>query len=310
MKLSIVVPCYNEEEALLLTHQVLVSLFADLVAKNLIEPEGEIIYVDDGSVDRTWEIIERLQGGSDLVSGLKLSRNVGHQRALLAGLFNASGDAVISIDADLQDDVTVIEQMIIDYHSGSEIVYGIRAGRPHDTFFKRASARYFYQLMGFLGAPSKHNHADFRLMSQRAIESLKSFKEANIYLRGMVPLIGLKHSFVEYKRSQRNAGTTKYTLGKMISLALEGITSFSTKPLRIITVIGLSVFIVSLILTLWVLWIKFQAGNAMPGWASTALPIYFLGGIQLFCIGILGEYIGKIYQEVKARPRYIVEKKI
>jgi len=310
MKLSIVVPCYNEEEALLLTHQVLVSLFADLVAKNLIEPEGEIIYVDDGSVDRTWEIIERLQGGSDLVSGLKLSRNVGHQRALLAGLFNASGDAVISIDADLQDDVTVIEQMIIDYHSGSEIVYGIRAGRPHDTFFKRASARYFYQLMGFLGAPSKHNHADFRLMSQRAIESLKSFKEANIYLRGMVPLIGLKHSFVEYKRSQRNAGTTKYTLGKMISLALEGITSFSTKPLRIITVIGLSVFIVSLILTLWVLWIKFQAGSAMPGWASTALPIYFLGGIQLFCIGILGEYIGKIYQEVKARPRYIVEKKI
>jgi len=310
MKLSIVVPCYNEEEALLLTNRALLSLFSDLLAKGLIESDSEIIYVDDGSQDRTWDMIEALQQGSEYVGGLKLSRNVGHQSALLAGLFSAEGDAVVSIDADLQDDISVIEKMIIDYKNGSEIVYGLRKDRRHDTFFKRSSAHYFYQLMAYFGTPYKHNHADFRLMSRRAIESLKGFKESNLYLRGIIPLIGLKHSFVEYSRKKRNAGTTKYTLGKMISLAIEGITSFSTKPLRIITVIGLSIFMVSLVFTLWAFWTKFYTGSAIPGWASTVLPIYFFGGVQLFCIGILGEYVGKIYQEVKARPRYIVEKKI
>ncbi len=310
MKLAVVVPCYNEEDVLPSSHQTLVSLLIKLCDKGLIHKNSHILYVDDGSIDNTWALIEGFCSNSTPAKGLKLSRNVGHQNALLAGLEAAEGEAIVSIDADLQDDPNAIEDMLLEFNTGSDIVYGIRKDRSRDTLFKRISARYFYKFMAALGATKGHNHADFRLMSRRAIDALSNFEEINLYLRGIVPLIGFRHSYVEYERQERQAGTTKYSLAKMLSLGLEGITSFSIKPLRIITAIGLCISLASVFLTIWALYVKFHNSNAVPGWASTVLPIYFIGGVQLFSIGVIGEYVGKIYQEVKARPRYIIEKKI
>lgn len=310
MKLAIVVPCYNEEEVISETANRLLSLLARLSSAGKISPQSMIYFVDDGSKDRTWTMIDQLSQKHWQIAGIKLSRNRGHQNALLAGLLTAGGNAIVSVDADLQDDIDVIEAMVDDYHRGIDIVYGVRKKRETDTFFKRLTAETFYSLIRLVGAESVYNHADYRLMSRRALESLREFQEVNLYIRGMVPLLGFKTSTVHYDRRERFAGQTKYPLKKMIALALDAITSFSVVPLRIITLTGFVVFAGTMGISVWILWARFFTRNAIPGWASTVLPMYFLGGIQIFCIGILGEYMGKIYREVKARPRYIIEQVI
>ena len=267
------------------------------------------------SLEELETIVNRLESGDlpleeslELFErGVKLSRNRGHQNALLAGLLSADGDAVVSIDADLQDDVAVIEQMVDEYRRGIDIVFGVRKRRDTDTFFKRATARAFYGLMGWLGAGSVSDHADFRLMSRRAIEALGQFREVNLFLRGIVPLLGFRTAVVEYDRGERFAGESKYPLKKMLAFALEGVTSFSVVPLRLITLIGFSVFALTVAMTLWVLWVRVFTDEAVPGWASTVLPLYFVGGVQILCLGVIGEYLGKIYAEVKARPRYFID---
>lgn len=309
-RLDIIVPCYNEEEVLPETARRLTALLEGLAAAERIGPGSRIVFVDDGSRDRTWELIEGLARDNLSVSGIKLSHNRGHQNALLAGLFTADGDVLISVDADLQDDIQVIPEMLDSYKRGAQVVFGVRNDRTTDSFFKRATAQGFYALMRSLGAESIPNHADFRLMSRRAIEALQSFREVNLFLRGIVPLIGFKSAVVYYSRSARFAGETKYPLRKMIALALEAITSFSVVPLRFITFIGFAVFAFSCLMAARTLWIRLLTTQAVPGWASTLLPIYFLGGVQLMCLGVVGEYLGKIYQEAKARPRYIIEKSI
>ena len=308
MKLGIVVPCYNEEEVIHETAKRLLVLVSRLVAAGKIAADSKIFFVDDGSRDRTWSLIEELSRQSSTVAGIKLSRNRGHQNALIAGLFTAEGDVLVSIDADLQDDIDVIEQMVDESRRGIDIVYGVRKKRDSDTFFKRFTAETFYHLIRRLGAESIHNHADYRLMSRRAIEGLRRFDEVNLFLRGIVPLIGYPSSIVYYDRSERFAGESKYPLKRMIGLALDAITSFSVVPLRIITLTGFVVFAGTMVMSGWILWIKIFTDQAVPGWASTVLPLYFIGGIQILCIGVLGEYLGKVYSEVKARPRYIVEK--
>ncbi|TFG67466.1 MAG: glycosyltransferase [Anaerolineales bacterium] len=309
-KLGIIVPCYNEGPLLRETTRQLSNVLERLVAAEAISPDSRIYYVDDGSTDSTWTLVETLCDESECVAGIKLSRNQGHQNALLAGLFTVEADALITVDADLQDDIDVIDKMVENYKEGADIVYGVRADRSADTLFKRATANTFYRMMSMLGVDTVSNHADYRLMSRRAIEALKEFHEVNLFLRGIVPLIGFKSAIVSYKRSERMSGQSKYTLRKMLSLALEGVTSFSVTPLRIITGFGLLVFVFSISMILYVLSIKMFTNTAVPGWASTVLPIYLLGGIQIFCIGIIGEYIGRIYREVKARPRYIIERYI
>lgn len=309
-KLGIIVPCYNEGPLLRETTRQLSNVLERLVAAEAISPDSRIYYVDDGSTDSTWTLVETLCDESECVAGIKLSRNQGHQNALLAGLFTVEADALITVDADLQDDIDVIDKMVENYKEGADIVYGVRDDRSADTLFKRATANIFYRMMSMLGVDTVSNHADYRLMSRRAIEALKEFHEVNLFLRGIVPLIGFKSAIVSYKRSERMSGQSKYTLRKMLSLALEGVTSFSVTPLRIITGFGLLVFVFSISMILYVLSIKMFTNTAVPGWASTVLPIYLLGGIQIFCIGIIGEYIGRIYREVKARPRYIIERYI
>jgi glycosyltransferase involved in cell wall biosynthesis len=308
MKIGIVVPCYNEEEVLPITAERLLALLKRLVESDKISADSKIFFVDDGSKDQTWSIIEMLLNKSRHISGIKLSRNQGHQNALLAGLFTADGDALISIDADLQDDIEVIEQMVEEYRHGIDIVYGVRKKRDFDGFFKRLSAEIFYKFMNQLGAESVYNHADYRLMSRRAIEALKNFNEINLFLRGIVPLLGFRTSIAYYDRKTRFAGQSKYTFKKMIALALDGITSFSIRPLRIITFLGFVIFALTTVMIFWILWSRLFSNTIVPGWASTVLPMYLLGGIQILCIGVLGEYLGKIYREVKARPRYIIEK--
>jgi glycosyltransferase involved in cell wall biosynthesis len=308
MNLGIVVPCYNEEEVLPETARRLLALLEGLMASGRAGAQSKIYFVDDGSKDRTWPLIEELSQGSAHVAGIKLARNCGHQHALLAGLFTAEGDALVSIDADLQDDISVIERMVDDFHDGVQIVYGVRKQRTTDSFLKRATAQGFYRLMSLLGAESVYNHADYRLMSRRAIEELKQFKEVNLFLRGLIPLIGFSSSIAYYDRTQRFAGESKYPLKKMIALALDAITSFSIVPLRLITLTGFLVFMGTVFISFWVIYIRFFTDTAVPGWASTVLPIYFVSGIQILCIGIIGEYLGKIYREVKGRPRYIIEK--
>lgn len=305
--LSIVVPCYNEQEVLEETTRRLLQLMDRLQDTQRISGESEIVYVDDGSKDRTWPIIESLVKADPRVRGIKLSRNRGHQNALVAGLMASRGGAVVSIDADLQDDVEAIARMVDRFLAGADIVYGVRSKRERDTWFKRTTAAAFYKLMSLLGAESVNNHADFRLMSRRALEALRNYSEINLFLRGLIPMLGFRTEIVEYERQERFAGTSKYPLRKMLAFALEGITSFSVFPLRIITMIGFSVFIFTVIMTLWILWVRFFSDRAVPGWASTVLPLYFIGGIQILCLGIVGEYIGKVYQEVKRRPRYIIE---
>jgi polyisoprenyl-phosphate glycosyltransferase len=305
--LSIVVPCFNEESVLLETYSRLDALRTQLIENGKISRQSEIIFVDDGSRDQTWPIIDSWVRDGAPVVGVKLSRNCGHQNALLAGLSCARGDAVITIDADLQDDEAAIERMVDAFHDGNEIVYGVRARRDLDTWFKRTSARSFYKMMSVLGVKTVFDHADYRLLSRRAIQYLEQFSEVNLFLRGVVPLLGLRSTVIRYDRRARFAGDSKYPLGKMLEFALNGVTSFSIAPLRAITLLGFLVSLICLFFAGWALAVKFTSANAVPGWASTILPIYFLGGIQLFCAGVLGEYVGKIYMEIKKRPRFLIE---
>jgi glycosyltransferase involved in cell wall biosynthesis len=308
--LGIVVPCFNEEEVLLETARRLTTLLRALITDGRVAVSSQVVFVDDGSRDHTWEIIEGLATSDTLVGGIKLSRNRGHQNALLAGLYTCDAEVLLSVDADLQDDLQAIPEMVRAYARGADIVYGVRNDRASDGFFKRATAHAFYRLISALGAESVYNHADFRLMSRRAVEALKSFREVNLFLRGMVPLIGFKSAIVYYTRSERFAGESKYPLRKMIALALDAVTSFSIAPLRLITGLGFVVFLLSAAMGMWTLWVRLFTDRAVPGWTSTLLPIYLLGGLQILCVGVLGEYLGRVYQETKARPRYIIEKHV
>lgn len=308
MRLSLVVPCYNEEEALPITVPRLADLMGDLIARGKIAGDSNIWFVDDGSKDATWRVIESYTRNSDLFVGVKLSRNRGHQNALLSGLLSADGDAVISIDADLQDDLSVIEKMVDAYAEGYEIVYGVRKARDTDTWFKRWTALRYYGLLRSLGVNIIPNHADFRLMGRQSLAALGQYAEVNLFLRGIIPQLGFRATSVFYDRLDRVAGESKYPLGKMIKLALDGITSFSPVPLRLIAGLGGIICLFSLAMGVWAVAIRLFTDRALPGWASTTVPIYLLGGVQLLCIGILGEYVAKIYSETKGRPRYLIEK--
>jgi polyisoprenyl-phosphate glycosyltransferase len=306
--LSIVVPCFNEELVLRETCRRLDAVRQDLVQRGKISAASDIVFVDDGSSDGTWELIAELAGTARGVHGVKLSRNCGHQNALLAGIHAARGDAIVTIDADLQDDEQAIERMVDAFDAGHEVVYGVRASRASDTWFKRATARAFYRGMAVMGVQTVYDHADFRLLSRRAFEYLQRFGETNLFLRGIVPLLGLRSCTVTYDRRIRFAGESKYPLRRMLEFAWNGVTSFSAAPLRAIAMLGFALSALCGALTLWALAVKLLTASAVPGWASTILPIYFLGGVQLLCIGVLGEYIGKIYTEVKRRPRFFVER--
>jgi polyisoprenyl-phosphate glycosyltransferase len=308
MKLSLVVPCYNEEEALPYTAPALEKLMLDLIARQKISADSNVWLIDDGSLDGTWRQIHALVGRSALFVGIKLSRNRGHQNALLAGLLSADGDAVISIDADLQNDLSVIEQMIETHQAGYEIVYGVRKARDTDTWFKRWSALRYYRLLRKVGVEIVPNHADFRLMGRDSINALGMHQEVNLFLRGLIPQLGYCTTSVFYDCKDRVAGQSKYTLRKMVALALDGITSFSFVPLRLIAGLGGLVCLLSLLMVLFVLGVRLFTDRALPGWASITVPIYLLGGVQLLCVGILGEYVGKTYAETKGRPRYLIEK--
>lgn len=306
--LSLVIPCYNEEEVLPETIARLNPILTDLVNKKLISSLSTILLVDDGSRDRTWDIIETMNTQHATVRGLKLAKNAGHQNALLAGLMHAKNDSdcVISVDADLQDDLNAIEEFIIKFHEGYEVVYGVRQSRSSDTFFKRSTAQGFYKLMHSMGVNVIYNHADYRLMSKRVLENLAEFKEVNLFLRGLIPLIGFKSTEVYFDRSERFAGESKYPLKKMLSFAFDGITSFSVRPIRLISLLGSSMFLFSLLIAAYVLISKFF-GFVIIGWSSLMISIWFIGGAQLLALGLIGEYIGKIYQEVKQRPKYTIE---
>ncbi len=307
MQLAIVVPCYNEQEVLPETSRRLLGVLERLVGEGLADAASRIYFVDDGSRDRTWAVIEELARVHPQVRGIKLSRNRGHQNALVAGLFTAEGDAVVSIDADLQDDVEVIREMVLRHREGCDIVYGVRSDRRVDGLL-RYPALLHYRLLRLLGAEVVLDHADFRLMSRRAVEALREYREVNLYVRGIVPMLGFKTATVAYERAERFAGESKYPLRKLAGLAFQGITSFSAAPLRLITALGLAVCAGSFALVLWALWIRLFTDQIVPGWASTVVPIYFLGGVQLLCVGVIGEYLSKIYLEVKARPRFLIER--
>jgi len=309
--LAIVVPCYNEKEVLPNTAEQLLGLVRGLSEKGAISKKSKIVFVDDGSKDCTWELIENLcKENPENFSGIKLSKNKGHQNALLCGLFSVRefADASISIDADLQDDISVIEEMLIMYGAGCEIVYGVRSNRKKDSFFKRATAHGFYRFMHFLGADIIYNHADFRLMGKSALNALAEYKEVNLFLRGIVPMLGYKTGIVYYERRERLAGESKYPLYKMLRFAIEGITSLSTKPIRLITMLGISIFIISLGMIAYSVYQYFHQATE-PGWSSLICSIWSLCGLLLLSIGVVGEYVGKIYLETKQRPRFIVEKK-
>jgi glycosyltransferase involved in cell wall biosynthesis len=307
--LSIVVPCYNEQEVLPTTLKRLVEVREKLIIEGFICSDSTITFVDDGSRDQTWQLIEDGARQHAGVHGIKLSKNSGHQNALVAGLFTVKSDMVVSVDADLQDDLGAIREMLIKYHTGIDIVYGVRSHRDSDTFFKRLSAEYFYRLLKVLGVDVVFNHADYRLMSRAAIEALKQYKEVNLYLRGIIPQLGFSTGTVSYKRAERFAGESKYPLRKMLALAWNGLTSFSPSPLRWITLIGFIMSLFSFGIGGWALTATLFFHTAIPGWASTVIPMYFLGGIQLLSVGIIGEYISKIYLESKGRPRFIIEKR-
>lgn len=309
-KLAIVIPCYNEEEVLEITSQSLRGVLKDLIDKNKISSDSFILFVNDGSKDRTWELIEKEHEQYPMmVLGLKLAGNVGHQYALTAGLNTVLNmcDISISIDADLQDDISVIESMVDKYHEGKDIVYGVRKNRSSDTFFKRITAESFYKFMNWMGVKTVYNHADFRLMSKRALDAFSQYKESNLYIRGIVPSIGYESDSVYYDRKERVAGESKYPLKKMISLAFNGISSFSVKPINAITALGMLIVLLSIVAAVYA-FVSYFTGHVEKGWTSLILSIWFLGGVQLMCIGLIGQYVGKIYMEVKQRPRYIVEK--
>lgn len=303
--LAIVIPCYNEQEVLLTTIEQINQLLLTLIEKEKISDNSYAIYVNDGSSDDTWHIIENSYKVYQHLQGLNLAGNVGHQNALLAGMHHVSDkcDMAISIDADLQDDINVIDQMINKYYQGCNIVYGVRDDRSSDTIFKRFSAQAFYKLMHFLGVKSVYNHADFRLMDKRALQFLKEYPERNLFLRGMVTLLGLNSDCVYYSRKEREAGESKYPLKKMLSFAFDGITSFSIKPITMILILGIIIMFFSIVAIIYTL-ISYLNGHSVAGWASLMISIWFLSGVQLFGIGLIGEYIGKVYLETKRRPRY------
>ena len=305
--LYIVVPCYNEEEVLPETSKRLKAKMESLVGAGKISRDSRIMFVNDGSSDRTWELIAQLHAADHIFSGVNLTRNRGHQNALLAGLMTARdrADMVISMDADLQDDVDAVDAMVEKYYAGCDIVYGVRSSRETDTFFKRFTAEGFYRVMKFLGAETVFNHADYRLMSRRALEGLSQFKEVNLFLRGIVPMIGYTTGTVEYKRGERFAGESKYPLKKMLAFAMEGITSLSTKPIRYITLLGFLVFLVSILMLIYSV-VRWAGGATVLGWASVICSVWAIGGLILLSLGVIGEYIGKIYLETKERPRFLI----
>lgn len=306
--LYIVIPCYNEQEVLPVTAPLFAEKLQALQAAGLAAQESRILFVNDGSKDETWKVIQGLAAQQPCYTGICLSRNRGHQNALLAGLMTAKdlADVTISIDCDGQDDINAMDEMLQEYAAGVDVVYGVRSTRQTDTFFKRFTAESFYKLMKNLGVESVYNHADYRLMSRRALEGLAQFREVNLFLRGMVPLVGYRCSSVYYARHERLAGESHYPLKKMLGFALDGITSLSIKPIRLITGLGFCISVAGFVAVLWAI-IEALLGNVVAGWASTVCIVCFLGGIQLLCLGVIGEYIGKIYSEVKRRPRFIIQ---
>ena len=306
--LYLVIPCYNEEAVLYETEKRLTAKLNQMIQEKLVSAESRIVFVNDGSKDKTWEIIKELHQKNALVQGINLSRNRGHQNALLAGLLTVKeeADMVISLDADLQDDIEVISEFVKAYYQGNEVVYGVRNSRETDTFFKRNTALAFYKLMQGMGVDIIYNHADYRLMSKRAINELENFKEVNLFLRGLVPLIGFPSAVVTYDRHERFAGESKYPLKKMLAFAVDGITSFSIKPIRMVTATGVIVFSISIIMLIYSL-IRHFMGATVVGWTSLTVSIWAIGGLQLLGLGIVGEYIGKIYMETKGRPKYIIQ---
>jgi glycosyltransferase involved in cell wall biosynthesis len=309
--LYLVIPCYNEEEVLPETSTRLEVKVNKLIKDKIISKNSKVMFVDDGSKDNTWDIIKSLNEKNDLFVGVKLSRNRGHQNALLAGLMTAKNyaDMVISMDADLQDDINVIDKFIEEYSAGSDIVYGVRSKREKDSFFKKFTAEGFYKFMKKMGVDIIYNHADYRLMSKRVLDALENYNEVNLFLRGIVPLIGYKSSIVNYERNERFAGESKYPLKKMLAFAFDGITSFSVKPIRMIFTVGMIMFIFSLIIMLYSL-LRYFGGNTVEGWTFISVSIWMIAGVQMLSLGIVGEYIGKIYSETKRRPRFIIAEEL
>ena len=307
--LYIVIPCYNEQEVLPVTSGMFLEKINSLIEKGRVAPESRVVFVNDGSKDNTWNIIQELAKSDEHFEGICLSRNRGHQNALLGGLMTVKDrcDITISIDCDGQDDINAMDAMVDAYWDGCEVVYGVRSKRDTDTFFKRFTAEGFYKLMNWMGAQVVFNHADYRLMSSRVLNEFANFKEVNIFLRGMVPLVGFKSTSVYYERAERIAGESHYPLKKMLALAFDGITSLSVKPIRLITGFGALISVISFVGVIWAV-IEAILGSTVAGWASTTSIVCFMGGIQLLCLGVIGEYIGKIYLETKQRPRYIIEK--
>ena len=307
-RLFCVVPCYNEEEVLPETSSRLKRKVNELIQQGLVSQDSRIVFVNDGSKDATWSIISRLHEEDEIFQGINLSRNRGHQNALLAGLMTVKSicDMAISLDADLQDDIDAIDEMVKKYHEGIDVVYGVRSSRQTDTFFKKATAEGFYKLMNAMGAYTVYNHADYRLMSKRALEGLAQFGEVNLFLRGIVPMIGYPTDVVYYERAERFAGESKYPLKKMLAFATEGITSLSTQPIKMITGLGFFIFFVSIVVLIYCL-VRYFNGQTIPGWTTTVLSVWAIGGLIMISLGIIGEYIGKIYLETKSRPRYIIE---
>ena len=306
--LYLVIPCYNEEEVLPETSKRLTAKLGAMIEMGLISQDSKIVFVNDGSKDHTWQLIRQYHEENPMIQGINLSRNKGHQSALLAGLMTVKEycDMAISMDADLQDDVDAIDQFVEKYYEGCEVVYGVRSERKTDSFFKRASAQSFYKLMLHMGVEIVYNHADYRLMSRRALDEMEGFKEVNLFLRGIVPLIGFQSGVVTYERHERFAGESKYPLKKMLNFAFDGITSFSVKPIRRVTTLGIIIFAISILMLIYFL-ITWCIGWTVPGWTSIVVSVWAIGGLQLLAIGIIGEYIGKIYMETKARPKFIVQ---
>ncbi len=307
-RIFIVVPCYNEESVISETSSRLKEKLNNLISAAEISDSSRVVFIDDGSKDKTWEMISRLHENDKLFQGIRLSKNRGHQNALLAGLMTVReiADAVISMDADLQDDINAVDQMIEKFKSGCDVVYGVRSSRKTDSAFKRTTAQSYYRMMDRLGAKTVYNHADYRLMSRKALEALSYFGEVNLFLRGMVPMLGFKTDIVYYERGVRFAGESKYPLKKMLSFAMEGITSLSTKPIKLITSLGFLIFFVSFLVFVYSI-VRFFTGQTVAGWTTTVLSVWAIGGLIMISLGVIGEYIGKIYLETKHRPRYIID---
>jgi len=308
--LAIVIPCYNEEEVLPETARRLDILLATLVGDGRVAPNSHVCFVDDGSADRTWPIIRGLSQRSAKFGGIRLSRNRGHQNALLAGLLSVRGDVIISVDADLQDDLNAMDTMLCEAAAGADVVYGVRSARITDTKMKRTTAQLYYRLLRWLGVEIVFDHADFRLLTRRAVEALRQFPESNLFLRALIPQLGFEARIVAYERAERFAGASKYPIRKMLALAIEGVTSFSTRPLRIVTILGCAMSAFAVALTVWAILMTLVFRTTIPGWASTVIPIYLVCGVQLLSLGIIGEYVGKIYLETKRRPRFTIAERL